>query len=90
MESNIQPHQHHRAEDCTMEERIMSLEQQLPALKEQLARNTELTEEIADILRAAKTFFRFADWAGKAIRWSAATLAAGIVLWKFWVDSGRH
>ncbi len=75
---------------CDMETRIMALENGHHEMKEQLKLNTELTEEIAEILRAAKTFFRFADQAGKAVRWLAATLAAAVVIWKFWADHWKH
>lgn len=42
------------------------------------------TEEIVDILRMAKTFFRMANFFGQGLKWAAGTVGAFLVIYNAW------
>ena len=54
---------------------------ELRELKQGHATLKASTDEIVDILRMAKTFFRMANFFGVAMKWLAGIIAAGVVIY---------
>lgn len=48
---------------------------------EALKKNTELTEEIRDIMVLGKAFFSLASYVGKFLKWAAGIAAAVATFW---------
>ncbi len=57
------------------------IEENQALLTNKLDENAIKTQEIFDILNAAKSFFNFAEKMGTAIKWSAGILAPALSLW---------
>ena len=55
--------------------------EQLDQLQASLARNTEATEEVRDLLDAAKGAFRALTGLGIAFGWLGRVAAAGVAIW---------
>lgn len=60
------------------------LTQQMVQLRMDLERNTEVTEEIRDMVRAARAGFKVLGWLGTALKWTATAGAAIVTLYGAW------
>ena len=54
---------------------------QLQQLQQDMQRNTEATEEVRDLLAAAKGAFRALNAIGIVVRWIGSLAAAGVAIW---------
>lgn len=54
---------------------------QLQRLQQDMQRNTEATEEVRDLLAAAKGAFRALNAIGIVVRWIGSLAAAGVAIW---------
>ena len=54
---------------------------QLQQLQQDMQRNTEATEEVRDLLAAAKGAFRALDGMGRVLAWAGRIAAAGVAIW---------
>ena len=54
---------------------------QLQRLQQDMQRNTEATEEVRDLLAAAKGAFRALNAIGIVVRWVGGIAGAGVAIW---------
>lgn len=57
------------------------IEQRLDQLQADLQRNTAATEEVRDLLEAAKGAFRALNGIGIVVRWVGGIAGAGVAIW---------
>ena len=52
-------------------------------LEEQVRENTALTQEVLDVLRAARVGLKVLGGIGIAVKWIGTLAAAGLAIWTF-------
>lgn len=55
----------------------------LAALRKELADNTELTNDIKELLSTARAGIRVLGWLGGAVKWLGALASAALAIWGF-------
>lgn len=68
--------------------RMQRIEDRVTRIEVKLDANTAATDEILEIITAAKSFFRFAERAGTVIKWVAGVLAPVLAVW-YTIHNGR-
>ena len=62
---------------AALQEGHTELKAQVAEMRVELAKNSEITGEIREVMVAARTGFKVLGWLGQALKWGGA-LAAGI------------
>lgn len=68
--------------------RMQRIEDRVARIETKLDANTAATDEILEIITAAKSFFRFAAGAGSVIKWASGIAAAVLGLW-YTIHNGK-
>lgn len=64
--------------------RMGDLQAHLAVVRQELARNSEVTEDIREILAAAKVGLRVLGGIGQAVRWLSIVATACVAIWGAW------
>lgn len=72
-----------RIEESIEDQRVRSdrIEHNIKGIRTNLNENTKLTQELVDILKAAKGFFRVLGWISTGVKWTAGLATGGIALY---------
>lgn len=63
-------------------------EERMTRIEEELRQNTEATQEVLEILRTAKGFFKVVGGIGNTVKWLAAVAAAVFAAWHAYKNDG--
>jgi uncharacterized small protein (DUF1192 family) len=67
-----------------LEEQIAILRGEVEEVRGNLAKNTEVTQEVADLLGAAKGAFRVLDGLGTVMAWVGRIALGALAVWGLW------
>ena len=68
----------------TMQERLNRGDERMGKIEKDLADNTAATNEVLEIVRMGKSFFRVAGYIGSGLKWTLAAGAAWAAIWGTW------
>ena len=68
----------------TMQERLNRGDERMGKIEKDLADNTAATNEVLEIVRMGKSFFKVAGHIGSGIKWLLAAGAAIAAIWGTW------
>lgn len=65
----------------TIEDRLLAGSKRMELMDAEMTRNTELTQDIRDLLAAFKGGFKVLGWLGAGVKWAGMVAAAVLALW---------
>jgi hypothetical protein len=77
-------HLNRRQTDMGVGGKVLSIEQRLDKVERELEQNTAATNEVLEIVRMGKSFFRVLGVVGQVIKWAVAVGASALALWSAW------
>ena len=82
--SEFPEHLNRRSTDLGVGGKVVSIEQRLDKVEKELETNTKATNEVLEIVRMGKSFFRVLGVVGQVIKWAVAVGASALALWSAW------
>ena len=72
-----------RIEESIEDQRVRSdrIEHNIKGIRNNLTENTKMTQDLVDILKAAKGFFQVLGWIAVVVKWVAAIVIPLVGLW---------
>ena len=72
----------------TMQQRLDKGDKRMGNIEADLSINTAATNEVLEIVRMGKSFFKVVGWLGKGVKWTASIVAAIGSMWYVFTHGG--